>query len=180
LFERLLMTRDASTPLPPGRASANPGFRFEPWCDRHCDQAAAVLSFAYSGHIDCQINDQYRTFAGAVRYLYDLVQFPGSATFCRSASYVAFDMTTGQPAGISLASFVADDVAHITELCVTPRVRGAGLGYELLRQSAEALRGAGANRISLAVTAANEEAIGLYKRCGFRGTRRFHAYVWER
>jgi ribosomal protein S18 acetylase RimI-like enzyme len=180
LFERHLMTREASIPLPPGRASTNPGFRFEPWCDRHCDQAAAVLSLAYTGHIDSQINEQYRTFTGAIRYLYDLVQFPGSATFCRSASYVAFVMATGQVVGISLASFVADDVAHITELCVTPRVRGAGLGYELLRRSAEALRDAGANRISLAVTGANEGAVRLYMRCGFCELHRFHAYVWER
>lgn len=178
--ERLLMTLDVSVPLPPGRASTNPGFRFEPWCDRHCDPAAEVLSLAYAGHIDSRINDQYRTFAGAVRYLYDLVQIPGSGAFCRPASYVAFDMTIGQVAGFSLAGFISDDVAHIAELCVTPRARGAGLGYELLRRTAEALRGAGANRIGLAVTAANEEAVGLYARCGFREVRRFHAYVWER
>jgi ribosomal protein S18 acetylase RimI-like enzyme len=180
LFERLLMTRDADTLLAPGRASTTLRFRFEPWSDQHYDPAATVLSLAYAGHTDSQINDHYRTFAGAMRFLHDLVQFPGSAIFHRSASYIAFDATTGQVAGISLASFIDDDVAHITELCVTPQARGAGLGYELLRQSAETLRGAGAKRISLTVTAANEEAIELYMRCGFRAVRRFYAYVWER
>jgi ribosomal protein S18 acetylase RimI-like enzyme len=88
-------------------------------------------------------------------------------------------MATGRAAGISLGSFVADEVGHIAELCVMPDARGAGLGYELLRRSAAALRSAGAKRISLTVTAANKGAVGLYTNCGFREVRRFHAYVWE-
>jgi ribosomal protein S18 acetylase RimI-like enzyme len=42
------------------------------------------------------------------------------------------------------------------------------------------LRGAGAERVSLTVTASNEEAVRLYTSCGFREARRFYAYVWER
>lgn len=180
LYERLLMTREANAPLSPGRASTAARFRMEPWSDRDYDAVATVVSLAYSGHIDAQINDRYRTLAGASRFLRDLVQFPGCAAFCSPASYVAFDMTTGLPAGVSLSNFVAGDVAHIAEICVTPQARGAGLGYELLRKTAEALRGAGAKRISLTVTAANEEAVRLYTRCGFRELRRFCAFVWER
>jgi len=179
LFERLLMKLGANTPLPPGRASTRLRFRLEPWDDRHHAAAATTISLAYAGHVDAQINEHYRTFAGASRFLHDLVEFPGCATFYRPASYIAFDTATGQVAGISLASFVADGVAHIAELCVTPDARGAGLGYELLRQSAATLGGAGAKRIGLTVTAANEEAVRLYTRFGFRDTRRFYAYVWE-
>jgi ribosomal protein S18 acetylase RimI-like enzyme len=180
LFERLLMKLDANTPLQPGKASTTARFRFEPWIDQHHDAAATVLSLSHAGHIDSEISDQYRTFAGASRFLYDLVQFPGCANFCRPASYVAFDTATGHPAGISLSSFVADGVAHIAELCVTPDAQGVGLGYELLRHSLEALRGAAAKRVSLTVTAANAEAVCLYTRCGFRDSRRFHAFLWER
>ena len=93
---------------------------------------------------------------------------------------MAFDMATGLAAGMSLSSFVADDVGHIAEICVAPDARGAGLGYELLGQSIAMLRGAGAQRVSLTVTASNEEAVRLYTRCGFREARRFYAYVWER
>ena len=151
----------------------------EPWGDPYHDAAASVLSLAYKGHIDSQINDEYRTFAAASRLLRNIVEFPGSATFCGPASYVAFDTASGGAAGIVLSSFVADDVAHITEICVTPGARGVGLGYELLRQSTAALRGAGAKRVSLTVTAANQEAVRLYTRCGFREVRRFYAYAWE-
>ena len=81
--------------------------------------------------------------------------------------------------GTILSAFIAEDVGHIAEICVTPKARGAGLGYELLQQAIASLRAAGAKRISLAVTSANEEAIKLYKRCGFRELRRFYAFVWE-
>jgi ribosomal protein S18 acetylase RimI-like enzyme len=177
-FERVLMRRDARTPLPEGKASAG-RFRLERWADRHQDAAAQVLALAHSGHIDSEMSDQYRTFAGASRFIYDLVRFPGCAAFCREASYVAFDSATGHPAGIALANFVADDVGHIGELCVIPEAQGLGLGYELLRQSMHALGSHGAERISLTVTSANSAALSLYSRCGFREIRRFHACVWD-
>jgi ribosomal protein S18 acetylase RimI-like enzyme len=183
IFERLLMTLDVDTPLPPGRSCPHHRIRFEPWVDSHHNAAAALAFQAHTdsgvgktGHIDNQINDQYRTLDGADRLLRDIVQFPG---FYPRASYTAFDIDTQSAAGMLLSSFVADDAAQITELCVTPDFRGFGLGYELLRQSVAALRNAGAKRISLTVTAANREAMKLYARCGFRTSHRFHAYVWE-
>ena len=180
LYERLLMKLNTDTPLPPGKASITSRFRVEAWNDNHHDAAATVLARAHVGHIDAQMSEQYRTVQGTSHFLHDLVRFPGCSTFCRLASYIAFDNTTGQAAGISLASFVADGVAHIAELCVTPDAKGAGLGYQLLRNSVAALRGAGAKRVSLTVTAANEEAVRLYTRCGFRPARQFYAMVWER
>lgn len=178
LFERLLMNLDGA-PLLPGKASASRRFRIEPWADHHHDSAATVISLAYMGHVDSQINDQYRTFDGARRFLYNIVQFPGCGAFYRPASYIASDLATGWVAGIVLSSFVSPDVAHITQLCVTPHAKGAGLGYELLRQAVATLRAAGAKRVSLTVTAANEDAVRLYFQCGFREVRRFFAYVWE-
>jgi ribosomal-protein-alanine N-acetyltransferase len=108
------------------------------------------------------------------------VHFPGCTAFHQPASYVAFNLVTGQVAGIALSVFIAEDVAHIAELCVVPQFQGLGLGYELLRRSIELLRKAGARRISVTVTASNRGAVRLYTRCGFRQTRRFYAYVWKR
>lgn len=116
----------------------------------------------------------------ASRFIYNLVHFSGCTLFHPAASFVAFDLTTGQLAGISLSSFVAANVAHIAELFVIPRFQGMGLGYELLRHSMQMLHTAGAARITLTVTATNEPALRLYTRCGFRETRRFYAYLWER
>jgi ribosomal protein S18 acetylase RimI-like enzyme len=176
LFERLLMKLDANHSLPPGRPSTARRFRIDRWNKSRHDSGAEVISLAHIGHIDAQINDRYRTLEGARRLVDDIVQFPG---FYHAASYIAFDIDTASAAGMLLASFVAGDVAQLTEVCVTPSARGAGLGYELLRKSVPALRDAGAKRISLTVTAANREAVRLYARCGFRTAHSFHAYVWE-
>jgi ribosomal protein S18 acetylase RimI-like enzyme len=178
LFERLLMRLDGNRPLPIGAATPR-RYYIEPWGDHHFDAASTVISLAYVGHIDSQINDQYRSFAGARRFLYNVVQYPGCGLFYRPASFVAIDLMTGWVAGISLCSFVGEGVGHVTQICVTPQAKGVGLGYELLRRSVEMMRLAGARRITLTVTTANDEAVRLYLRCGFEEMRRFYAYVWE-
>jgi ribosomal protein S18 acetylase RimI-like enzyme len=178
LFERVLMGIDALTPMSPGKSSRTRRFRVEPWGDHHHDAAATVITLSYAGHVDAQINDQYRSLGGARRFLYNIVQYPGCGVFYRPASFVAFDAQTGWISGVVLSSFIADEVGHVTQLCVTPHAKGAGLGYELLRQSIAALRAAGAKRVSLTVTTANTEAVKLYERCGFQEMRRFYAYVW--
>src|SRR5580698_739254 len=177
--ERVLMKLDTSSPpyLPAGAALRR--FHIAPWADHHHEMAAGVISLAYSEHVDSQINEQYRSQAGARRFIYNIVQYPGCGTFFRQGSFVAFDYSSGAMAGIVLVSFVGDEVGHITQLCVTPRVKGRGLGYELLREAINTLRIHGARRVSLTVTCVNAEAIRLYRRCGFRDVRRFLSYVWE-
>jgi len=179
LQQRVLMRLDTSIPpyLPSGIALRR--FHFEPWSEHHHEMAANVISLAYANHIDSRINDQYRSPAGARRFLYNIVQFPGCGAFFNKASFVAFDPRTGGMVGVVLASFVAEEVGHITQLCVTPQAQGRRLGYELLRESINALRIYGARRVSLTVTASNEPAIRLYRGCGFAEMRRFLSYVWD-
>jgi ribosomal protein S18 acetylase RimI-like enzyme len=138
------------------------------------------MALSYQGHPDSEMSHHFRTPQQAERFLRNLVNFPGSSVFSAPASAVAFDIHTGEPAGILLASFVAGNVGHIAEVCVTPSARGTGLAYELIRQAVTSLCTAGADRISLAVTAGNGPAIKLYTRCGFREMRRFFACVWEK
>lgn len=151
----------------------------ERWSDHYQDAAAQLIAAAYTGHVDSRINDQYRSAAGARRFLYNIVQYPGCGAFYRPASYAAFDAPTGRLGGISLASIVAPECGHITQICVSPSVRGTGVGHAMLRQSLTTLRDMGCRSASLTVTAANEDAVELYKRVGFEIARRFSAYVWE-
>jgi ribosomal protein S18 acetylase RimI-like enzyme len=74
---------------------------------------------------------------------------------------------------------VRPDVGHITQVCVLPEHRSAGLGDALLAASTRSLRDRGFHFISLTVTEANDRAIALYKRIGFECTRVFDAFVWE-
>src|SRR5580704_15957135 len=50
---------------------------FDSWSERKQDEAATLIASAYQGHIDSDINDQYRSPAGARRFLMNIVQFPG-------------------------------------------------------------------------------------------------------
>jgi ribosomal protein S18 acetylase RimI-like enzyme len=81
--------------------------------------------------------------------------------------------------GISLASLVAPDVGHITQICVAPAIQGMGVGYELLRRCLDGLRRHGCRKTSLTVTSANLHAIQLYERMGFSQVHQFAAYVWD-
>jgi len=180
LFERVLMRYDFAAKFPPTRSRHLSRFRIEPWGEQFHEAASNVMAYSYHGHLDSQINDQYRTFDGAYKFLQNIVIYPGCGEFCRNGSLVATDLDTGWVSGVILTSFVSPEVAHITQLCVSPGVHGLGLGYELLRQAADALHAEGAARISLTVTSANTGALEMYRNCGFYELRRFFAYVWER
>jgi ribosomal-protein-alanine N-acetyltransferase len=61
------------------------------------------------------------------------------------------------------------DVRHaeIVYIAMIPEVRGRGWGRELIKQAIELARRAGAERIVLAVDAANQPAIRIYQALGF-------------
>jgi ribosomal protein S18 acetylase RimI-like enzyme len=152
---------------------------FDSWNERKQDDAASLIASAYEGHIDSEINDQYRSGAGARRFLMNIVQFPGCGSFFQPASFVALEPGSARLAGICLASLVQADVGHVTQVCVSKGARGTGVGYELIRKSLESLVRHGCRKVTLTVTASNHEAVGLYERMGFRQTRNFTAYVWD-
>jgi ribosomal protein S18 acetylase RimI-like enzyme len=178
-YERNFMLLDFdATPLLPDRPARH-RIHVEGWSDHHQEGAAELIAASYAGHIDSRINDQYRSIAGARRFLYNIVQYPGCGSFYRAGSYVAFDLAHGGLGGLSLASVVGRDAGHITQICVSPEVRGTGVGYDLLRRSMMTLREHGCRKVSLTVTASNRDAVDLYERMGFRTIRKFSAYVWE-
>ncbi|HYO82023.1 MAG TPA: GNAT family N-acetyltransferase [Bryobacteraceae bacterium] len=148
------------------------------WDSALHDEAAMAIASSYQGHVDARINDQYRTWLGARRFLANVIQYPGCGVFQESASLLAVD-ADDRVKGVVLSSVVAQETGHITQICVTPEVRGTGLGYELLRHALASLSTLGCAKASLTVTASNTEAIRLYQRVGFRSARRFSAYVWE-
>ncbi len=180
LYERILMGVDPELPMPPSSRWDPARFRVEFWGPHYEDPTASLLENAYRNHVDARINEQYRTFAGARKFLQNLVSYVGCGEFAQCGSMVAIDTTSGWISGLILSSFVSKDVAHITQLCVARNVRASGLGYELLRRAVGALRAKGARKITLSVTASNTEALRLYERCGFSEIRRFYAFVWER
>lgn len=176
-FERNFMRVDLMRPVLPEAATARP-IRMEVFSDQDQDAAAQLIADAYNGHIDSRINDQYRSISGARAFLFNIVQYPGCGTFFRPASFAAFD-SNGRLCGISLASLVAPETGHLTQICVLREYRGMGIGHALIRRSLTRLGELGCRSASLTVTAANQGAVALYQRIGFRIIRRFPAYAWE-
>jgi ribosomal protein S18 acetylase RimI-like enzyme len=152
---------------------------FAPWAERHQEEIAHLVAASYKGHVDSEINDQYRSIPGARQFLMNIVKFPGCGQFSPGASVVAIDDTTGRLCGICLASLVAPSSGHVTQLCVIPALRGARLGYELMRQSLLQLIALGCVTVSLTVTCSNVDAVRLYESTGFQTRGTFPALVWE-
>lgn len=176
LFERNFMRIDLRRVASLARAHAP--VIIEQWSERKQEAAAQLVPRAYEGHIDSEINDQYRSPAGARRFLNNIIQYPGCGSFFRPGSFVALDRDSGEVVGMSLGSLVAPETGHITQICLEPRMRGKSVGYELLRQSLVAFQRAGCRQSSLTVTAANKHAVELYQRLGFDIIQQFWAFVW--
>lgn len=156
-----------------------PEFEIRPWSEPEYQPAAALITAAYRGHVDAEINDQYRTLSGSLRFLNNIVRFPGCGTFDPQASFVVVQRHSRSLVGLILCSQIRPDVGHITQVCVLPEYRSAGLGVVLLAATTRSLRERRFQAISLTVTEANDRAIALYKRIGFESTRVFDAFVWE-
>ena len=176
-FERVLMVAplEGLRPSPARRE----GFLLDRWHERRQDEAARLIALCYRGHIDSEINDQYRSVGGARRFVTNIINYPGCGVFQYPASLIALDAASGEMRGLVLASKVDDQVGHITQICTHPVARGCGLGRALLDQSFGALAASGCDMVSLTVTSSNVPAIRLYERMGFKIHQRFSAHVWD-
>lgn len=155
------------------------GLAIRRWSNLHYQAAAELIHLSYLGHLDSSINDQYRSLHGSLRFLHNIVRFPGCGVFEPEASWLLIDRKTGQLAGMALCSRVSEQVAHITQLCVGPQFRRLGLGRVLLRHSMDHMAALGFDAITLTVTEGNEPAVRLYREMGFFIRQRFEAMVRE-
>jgi ribosomal protein S18 acetylase RimI-like enzyme len=161
-------------------AALPPNIELCRWSPAHYQLAAELIHESYLGHIDALINDQYCSLHGSLRFLHNIVRFPGCGVFDGSESWVLRDTQTGMLAAMILCSRVAGDVAHITQLCVAPTHRREGLGRFLLEHSVGHLSRSGFNAITLTVTEANRQAVRLYEELGFFVRHRFDAMVLDK
>jgi ribosomal protein S18 acetylase RimI-like enzyme len=150
-----------------------------PWTDADFHSTAAVITAAYRDHVDADINDQYRTLAGSLRFLNNIVRFPGCGVFDPGSSRVAVHQPSKSVVGVILCSRVKEGVGHVTQVCVVPEHRGTGAGEALMAAAAANLESRGFGALSLTVTEANTRAVGLYRRLKFQQMKVFDAFVWE-
>ncbi len=162
------------------RASKMPAeIEIRRWAEQDYQAAAAVITPAYRSHVDSPINDQYRSLSGSLRFLNNIVRFPGCGTFDPESSFVAVHKPSRGVIGLILCSRVGNDVGHVTQVCVLPEYRLQGIGESLLAATQANLRQRKFSLLSLTVTEANSRAVELYIRLGFEKKRVFDAFVWE-
>jgi ribosomal protein S18 acetylase RimI-like enzyme len=149
------------------------------WTEQDYQPSAAVITTAYRGHVDADINDQYRSLSGSLRFLNNIVRFPGCGTFDPESSFVAVHKRARSLAGLILCSRVRADVGHVTQVCVLPEYRSRRIGESLLAAATADLSRRNFSTLSLTVTEANAHAVELYRRLGFDTKRVFDAFVWE-
>ena len=150
-----------------------------PWADSDYQPSAAVITASYRGHVDAQINDQYHALSGSLRFLNNIVRFPGCGIFDAGSSFVAIDRKARNLIGLILCSRVRHDVGHVTQVCVLPEYRSHRIGEALLAATTAALKKRSFSMLSLTVTEANARAVALYRRLDFDVKRVFDAFVWE-
>ncbi|HZD48171.1 MAG TPA: GNAT family N-acetyltransferase [Silvibacterium sp.] len=177
LFMRLDLTALSASFAP---ASLPAGISMRSWHEDDFNAAAHLISGAYQGHLDSHINDQYRTVAGSLRFLHNIVRFPGCGLFDSAASRVLVRTGSNEVVAMLLCSRVREDVAHVTQLCVAKEERGRQLGRILIENCATHLAARGFRALTLTVTEANENAVTLYRHAGFEVRHTFDAMLWER
>ncbi len=175
---RLFMLLPLDNAVPSARPP-HPDIEIRQWSEADYQPAAAVITTAYRGHVDSEINDQYRTLSGSLRFLNNIVRFPGCGTFDPDSSFAAINKRTRTLVGLILCSRVRNDVGHVTQVCVLPEYRSHGIGESLMAATTRNLRQRKFSLLSLTVTEANDRAVQLYLRLGFNTQRIFDAFVWE-
>jgi ribosomal protein S18 acetylase RimI-like enzyme len=180
-FRRLFLERDL---LAPAEAAPTPtfptGIELCRWSPTFYNPTAELIQHAYVGHLDANINDQYRTVAGSQRFLHNIIRFPGCGTFDPDSSFVLRERRSNTLIAVILCSRVAPDAAHITQLCVAPNYRGRRLGETLLRLTLRHLPTRSYRFITLTVSENNLSALRLYSATGFRTRHRFDALVLDK
>lgn len=180
LYRRLFMLLNLDECSGPDAAPEAGDCLPEKWNDRFLEPCARLIHQAYAEHVDGEINDQYRSRIGALRFLKNIILLPGCGQFLPRASFVLRQKESDDLLGVVLNSEVAPGVGHTTQVCVLPGHQGQGLGRCLMRTSIQALRALKFHEATLTVTASNKQAVKLYESLGYRLLKTFTAGVWPR
>jgi hypothetical protein len=117
-YPRLFMTLPLRN-SPKSDIFALPDIEFRHWAEHDFQPGASLITTAYRGHIDSDINDQYRSLNGSLRFLNNIVRFPCWAAALFACPGRCGSRHTGmRAAGVSRAAHWR--VAHRTLHTGTP------------------------------------------------------------
>ena len=79
------------------REGPGAGLILERWDHRYFEPCARLIQLAYANHVDGEINDQYRSESGALRFLKNIIILPGCGQF--QPSFFCVARSARQPLG---------------------------------------------------------------------------------
>jgi ribosomal protein S18 acetylase RimI-like enzyme len=167
----------SGTPRPPEQRTMG---LVEHWCQDLLPAASSLLVDAYSGMADVRLGLTYGTMAEALHTLESITTRAAVGRFEAKASFAARDAQTKELTGFVLACRMGEEIGHIAQLAVAPRLQRQGLGVALLVRALDGLRALGCRASHLVVYKANSSAFALYQSMGFRETHRFPDLRLER
>jgi len=133
---------------------------FERYVPEAAERFAAVIERTYQGTLDCPQLDGVRTIDEVLEGYRSVGQFsPDNWLLVRR---------DGRDIGcLLLADHPEQRIRELVYMGIVPEARGAGLGLTLARQAQWLAKRAGAERLVLAVDAANTPALRMYSAAGF-------------
>jgi ribosomal protein S18 acetylase RimI-like enzyme len=134
------------------------------------ERLAAVVARTYESTRDCPGLDGIRSMADVL------------AGYRAQGEYLAEHWCVVSAAGVDVGALIlANHPAvgnwELVYMGVAPEARGRGFGEQIVRFALEAASTAGVERLVLAVDAANEPALQVYRRTGFREWERRIVYA---
>ena len=147
--------------------------RLRPWREADAIGTVRLLGVAYAGSTAERCFAPHQDLGEWAQYVGQLLGSPGCGRFMPEWSVVAEERSTQAVVGVTMATRVAPDTAHIAQVAVDPGFEGQGLGGRLVRTSAQRARHDGLQRLTLLVSEDNPAANALYRRLGFQRTTEF-------
>lgn len=145
------------------------GFRWEKWSPAIRDEHAMVKFRSFHETIDADVFPAFRTYTGC-RLLMQAIS--ERADFLPAATWLIVSEMNSivgpVPVGTIQGTTASQYVGEIQNVGVVPEFRGFGLGKALLANALSGFQQAGVKRVTLIVTARNQNALTLYHRLGFR------------
>jgi len=174
---RLYLVKDMDSVIPEKDPVAP--IKIIPWNTSLIVSVAVMTAESYRNHQDFEILEDYHTPANCENYLRGLVTKPGCGIFLQDASFMCLD-EYGTPCGYLICSRISDRRAMIPQIATHPAWQGRGIGAALMSRCMRQLMAMNYNSLSLVVTAENSRALEWYQRLGFKQSREFGAFIWNR
>ena len=147
---------------------ARDGYQLMPFAESLIRAHAEVKFGAFRDQIDCDIFPSLGRREGCLKLMR---QIAARTEFVPEATWLIQhrDRPGGRPMSVATIQGILDaGWGAIQNVGVLPAHRGRGLGRWLLQAAAEGFHRIGVDRVHLEVTTANESAIRLYRRAGYR------------